>query len=53
MSDGAACKPHCEEVFPNLPDSVLESMGLLGESPRYFYLRLKSMHASGNYLLWL
>lgn len=34
MSDGAACKPPCEEVFPNLPDSALENLGLLGDSPR-------------------
>lgn len=35
MSDGfAAVSPEYFEVFPSLPDSVLEKMGLLGDGPR-------------------
>ncbi|KRT83258.1 hypothetical protein AMK59_3539 [Oryctes borbonicus] len=37
MSDGSPALPISEqpfEVFPSLPDSVLEKMGLLGDSPK-------------------
>lgn len=37
MSDDGACfAAPCEDVFPNLPDSVLENMGLIGDSPKLY-----------------
>lgn len=34
MSDGATGGPPGEDIFPSLPDSVLEKMGLLGDRTR-------------------
>lgn len=43
MSDGATGGPPGEDIFPSLPDSVLEKMGLLGDRTRY--LNTTSMYS--------